>query len=190
MAKIKQVNKARSLAMKASWAKRRNSPMREQARKREVQPKELGEPKFWILWAPASHKPPKVRFGTLEHVRNVADIMVDKYHQDIYVMQSVELHKIGKAEVIAYTAGPKKEAPVSIEKEVLEKIKAQHELRRIPPPLFRQGQPWDQDQDNYLTGLWYNGMKDVRLLAERLGRSELAIEYRLEALMLRPRNDG
>lgn len=71
-------------------------------------PKESNEPKFWILWAPSSNKPPRIRFGTLEKVREVANIMVDKYHSDFYVMQSVEVHKLGKPTVVPFTGRPAK----------------------------------------------------------------------------------
>jgi hypothetical protein len=175
---------ARSLAMKKSWAKRRNSPMREQARKRTVA-KPQGEPKFWILWMPSSHKPPKVRFGTLEKVREVAGIMLQKYRQPIHVMASVELYRFKNpdVEVIAYNGPPAKD-PVAkpCPPETFH-------VSATPPPLANHGQMWDQQQDNRLTELWYQGIRSIPELAFRMGRSELAIEYRLESLMIRPRRD-
>lgn len=189
----------RSRAMKESWAKRRKSPMREQARKTKiyeyqkkatkaaqagelVKPKDEPqvEPKFYILWAPSSNKPPRIRFGTVEKVRAVADIMVQKYLMPIYVMESVELHKIGKSEVVPYWGPPAKEQPNSSPESFTVSAST------IPS---RQGQPWDQIQDNYLTELWYQGIRSIPELARLLGRSELAIEYRLEALMIRPRSE-
>jgi hypothetical protein len=172
----------RSQAMKESWAKRRKSPMREQARKRTVKadPKPQGDPKFYILWAPSSNKPPRIRFGTVEKVRAVADIMVQKYLMPIYVMESVELHKLGKSEVVKCDGPAVKEQPSPAPESFTVSASS------IPS---RQGQPWDQIQDNYLTELWYQGIRSIPELARLLGRSELAIEYRLEALMIRSRSE-
>jgi hypothetical protein len=146
--------------------------------------KPKGEPKFWILWAPDSHRPPKVRFGTLAHVEEVANIMVNKYHQDIYVMQSVQLHRMGKPEVVTYTA---KAVPKKVEK-----IEPRHPKpfrgAIIPPPLANHGHSWTQDQDDSLIALWAFGARDVEELARRTGRSPRSIEYRLDALGLRPRS--
>lgn len=181
MAKKKTSTQIRSEAMKESWARRRNSPMREQARKRVAQPKPQGEPKFWILWMPTSNKPPRVRFGTLEKVQEVADIMVNKYHQPIYVMESVELHKFGKPEVVKYDGAPAKEPKAEPYPPDTFQVSAEY----IPPPLSMQGQSWDDTQDNKLYQLWQRGYRHIPELAKRMGRSELAIQYRLEALHLR-----
>lgn len=185
MAKKKTSTQIRSEAMKKSWAKRRNSPMREQARKRATQSKSQGEPKFWILWMPSSHKPPRVRFGTLEKVQEVADIMVNKYRQPIYVMESVELHKLGKPEVVKYGGAPAKELKAEPCPPETFKVSAEY----IPPPLSMQGQPWDDAQDSKLYQLWMSGHRHPYELAKRMGRSELAIQYRLEALHLRRMED-
>lgn len=207
MAKKKTSTQIRSEAMKRSWAERRNSPMREQARKRsnelgdkvsrqDLKSKPKGEPKFWILWGPLSEKPPRVKFGTLDHVQKVADIMVEKYHQPYYIMESVQKHAFGKPEVVKYDGPPAKEpvaepAPrlqppgltVTNQKRCpLKHFEEFNVMERIPPPLSMQGQPWDRAQDEKLIRLWINGARDIRILAERMGRSELAIEYRLSTL--------
>lgn len=184
----KKVSATRSRAMKESWARRRNSPMREQARKRTSQPKEkkpVGDPKFYILWMPSSHKPPRVKFGTLEKVQEVADIMVRKYHHPIYVMESVELHKFGKMDVVKCN-GPQIKDPIATPCPP-ETFKVTGEY--IPPPLSMQGQPWDDTQDSKLYQLWQSGYRSIPELANRMGRSVLAIQYRLEALHLRPREE-
>lgn len=201
MPKKKTSSQIRSEAMKKSWAERRNSPMREQARKRsnelgdkisgqDLKSKPKGEPKFWILWGPLSDKPPRVKFGTLDHVQKVADIMVEKYHQPYYIMESVQKHAFGKPEIVKYDGPPAKE-PVT-KPAAMCAVKHFEEFKvteRIPPPLSMQGQPWTQDQDNKLIRLWSGFSKDARFLAERMGRSELAIEYRLEALGISARDD-
>lgn len=182
MAKKKVKSLTRSLAMKKSWAERRASPMREQARKR-VQKKPVGEPRFWILWAPTSTKPPTIKFGTMEKVREVADIMVQKYRTRFYVMESVEVHQLSKPETVPCNAKP------SVILEPEEKPKQTPFLWMIPAPGSMQGQPWNQVQDDELCRMWYTGNRNLTLLASHMGRSELAIEYRLEALGLRPRRD-
>lgn len=185
MAKKKTSTQIRSEAMKASWARRRNSPMREQARRRASKPKDNGRPKFWILWAPISHKPPRVRFTTLEKVKEVADIMVKKYRCSIYVMESVECHNINtQVEVVKYTGKSVKEPkaePCPPETFLVSN-----------PPLSMQGQLWDDTQDKKLTRLYweFRGYSDLlTTLAKAMGRSELAIEYRLEALGIRRRSE-
>jgi hypothetical protein len=56
-------------------------------------PKEAKLPKFWILWGPASHKPPTKRFHSRKHAEDVAEIMVNKHGGEFYVMESSTLHK-------------------------------------------------------------------------------------------------
>lgn len=196
MTKKKTSTQIRSEAMKRSWAERRNSPMREQARKRTEQPKPKGEPKFWILWGPLSDKPPRVKFGTLDHVQKVADIMVEKYHQPYYIMESVQKHAFGKPEIVKYDGPPAKEpvaepAPllqppgltVTNQKRCpLKHFEEFNVMERIPPLLSMQGQPWDRAQDEKLYQLWQSGYRHIPELAKRMGRSELAIEYRLSTL--------
>lgn len=184
MAKKKVASVIRSIAMKKSWAERRKSPMREAARKRAAAPKDKGQPKFWILWAPSSYKPPKIRFGTLEKVREVARIMVEKYRCEFFVMESVELHKLSsQMEVVKYGATEKKKAETKEETAPFT-----FQVRPSPPPLFNQGRSWDQEQDNYLMMLWHNGFRDLNVLGDKMGRSGLAIEFRLDALKLRRYN--
>lgn len=182
----KKISLVRSRAMKESWARRRNSPMREQARRRTAKPKPKGEAKFWILWMPSSNKPPRIKFGTLEKVKEVAGIMVKKYHQPIYVMESVELHKFGEPEVVKYDGTPAKD---SICRVYPPPETFQVSAEYIPPPLSMQGQTWTQAEDDKLISLWNQGYRTLGQLAYRTGRSELAIRYRLEALHILPRED-
>lgn len=159
--------------------------MREQARKRTVaakavKPKPEGKPKFWILWSPSSHKPPRVRFCTIEKVREVAATMVNKYHDEFYVMEAVELHSMGVPTITKCDG------------------KSDKEGTRIFDPILSiqgspsmQGQPWDFTQDEKLTRLFweFRGYTEILpILARAMGRSELAIEFRLDSLGLRRRN--
>lgn len=188
MAKKKAKSLTRSLAMKKSWAERRASPMREQARKR-AQKKPAGEPRFWILWAPTSTKPPTIKFGTMEKVREVADIMVQKYRTRFYVMESVEVHQLSKPETIPCNAKPLEVREYQEKTKEERPQRAPYSLWMIPAPGSMQGQTWDQIQDDELCRMWYRGCRDLDRLSEHMGRSALAIEYRLEALGLRPRCD-
>lgn len=184
----KKVNQTRSLAMKKSWAERRNSTMREQARKRAAKPKENGEAKFWILWAPSSHKPPRVRFTTLDHVNKIADHMVNKYRMEVYVMQSVNLHRLSSPEVVPYNGKPKAvEEPKEVKKNTFQ-------VTSLPQPLQNHGQAWDAQEKEQMVCM-YAGTAGytkhtISQIAAALGRSEYAIECQLHNMGIRDKDTG
>lgn len=43
---------------------------------------------FWILWQPASHLPPTVRFTTKREAQAAAEIMTKKHNREFYVMKA------------------------------------------------------------------------------------------------------
>lgn len=135
------------------------------------------EGKFYILWSPQSDKPPKIKF-TAKKAEEVADVMVKKYGTQFFVMQSVSLHQIGKPERISYTGKEAKQP--ELKEQILEQVS-----RSIDPPapMSNAGAHWSIDQDRYLRRLFNQGMTWA-YIATAMGRSKLAIQYRLQHLGL------
>lgn len=70
--------------------------------------KTVEQPRFWILWGPASGKPPRIRFSTEAEADRVAKIMVGKYHQQFYVMESKRMFQDGPPTEVSLRGKPAK----------------------------------------------------------------------------------
>lgn len=158
----------------------RNKKARKTSRKVE---RPAAEPKFHIIWSPQSDKPPRVRFNR-DKAEEVADIMVKKYGTQFYVMSSVSLHQMAKPERIPCTG---KEVPRATEtdrfSEAVQNVSNIPKPVDPPAPMSNAGQHWSIDQDRYLRRL-HNQGRTWSYIATAMGRSKLAIQYRLEHLGL------
>ena len=142
--------------------------------------------KFYIIWCPTSDKPPRKRFTKVK-AEEVARIMVEKYHTSFFVMQSTSLHVPGSPVRIPYTGREVKEKPVK-GPSILMDIESRNS--RGQPVVLVGTNPcpnafksWDSYQDIRLKKLFRQG-NSLQQIATQMGRTMLAIQYRLDHLNL------
>lgn len=148
-------------------------------RKRKVKKERVSaQPKFCIIWCPTSDKPPRIRFN-VKKAKEVANTMVQKYGQEFFVMQSLTLHRPGVPEVVSFTGREKKPASAKL----TDIIRAQDPDFKVQYGC-RQGASWTAEEDRWLK-FYFHRRESVQQLAKRMGRTMLAIQYRLDHLGLK-----